>query len=342
MVDDVKQMANVLYGEIIPSLEDFSDLIGDFKNRREVCEYIRDYYFSSIEHCSYEFKGIPLKSHNMESRWSLFIYEWMLSNDTYQCTGKQLVDLACVLLRLAWNFFSWKRGNMELSKVEMLNVLSIIVVKLANDKRPGTLVSVPTSPSCFSIPEWIFLKGRELLSVNSRYNQHSYLWWIKSCLWYFSLVLIHHKDLPNKWMCNDSHIYSAALHYACGLNDIKALKQCFEVVSPTDNPKEHRYIPHSHLLFMDEVANACGFGLLYNHIVDTHKSKTVKVTFHLSRECVLKSLARFLQKRMNMLPPLMKDQSKPRVFSRLPLDNCLMAICFHKRSTETCREFQMH
>ena len=169
----------------------------------------------------------------MEFRWNQFMYEFLLSSND-QCEGKRLLDLGCVLLRLAWNF-SRRDENIELSNVEMLDVLST-VVKSANDinennnsDRKSTF-SIPARSSSNTRSEWYFLKGKELITMNSnKISVTNRILWLKTCKKLFKSSL-KNQDLLDEWICVDSNIYLAAMYYAFDMNHEKAHKFSRKVV----------------------------------------------------------------------------------------------------------------
>ena len=210
--------------------------------------------------------------HYFMSRWSKGLYKALIAHN-HQPETKRLADFACVLLRLAWNIS--EKDNIELTNADILDLLSMIVVRLSNSDQPSSFKSTLSIPIQVShvYSKWYYMKGKELLCVPCRKNTIAYHIWLKTCKRFFKSALSVHDEYSESVHCS-SNAYLAALYCVGEGNHEKTSKHLIQVeqsaiLGGSTQPELFDY--HS-ILFIDEVAIVCGLHQLLNYSNLTSRS----------------------------------------------------------------------
>ena len=120
----------------------------------------------------------------------------------------QCLNVAVVLLRLAWNISGMRES--ELSNHELLDVLSEVVPKLSGHDAWNS--SSPYNIPFKQFSKWYFIKGVKLLSIQCTEHSAAYCLWVKTCKRYFKSALSM-KDEYSESIHDACHVYLSALYH---------------------------------------------------------------------------------------------------------------------------------
>ena len=125
----------------------------------------------------------------------------------------QFLNLAFASLRLAWNISRMRES--ELSNHEMLDVLSVVVLKLSGHDTRNS--STPYSILFKQCSKWYFIKGLRLLTIYCKEHAAVYCIWVKTCKRYFKSALAIQNEYSES-IHDACHVYLSALYYVSGAN----------------------------------------------------------------------------------------------------------------------------
>ena len=186
----------------------------------------------------------------------------------------QCINLAIASLRLAWNIS--RKTQSELSYHELLDVLSELVLKLSGQDTWNC--QTPYIPSIKQCSKWYFLKGVKLLSTYCTKHSAAFCLWLKTCKRYLKSAL-GIQDEYSESIHDACHVYLSALYYVSGTNQERTIKHLMEAKkgrSFRNSSKPYNIMNYSTLLFVDEVAHACGFCFLFGHVTRYQNALSAK------------------------------------------------------------------
>ena len=280
-------------------------------------QLMQDFLTVDNTYLSTDFNRYIISNHYYNIHWTDRAFRLILSN-SFNSQPRQLLDLASVFLRLAWNVTH--KEVKELSNVEVLDVIGQVVVKLSN----GNLRDYPSHSTLDNVGRWLlFIKGKTLLSSHCIKHTAAYYLQFKTCKRYFKCATNTANTSPS-YLSDMCHLYLSALYYVSTVNKEKALQHC-------NKSNFMRYLDHklecSTLMFVDEVASVCGFLVLYNRYI-LEKSEASEINLSgLSVMCLWACLMSFLSGRKH---PERYYCMKPFIANLLsPFDKCVSAACFN-------------
>ena len=186
----------------------------------------------------------------------------------------QCMNLAMASLRLAWNVS--RKSESELSYHELLDVLSELVLKLSGQDTWNC--QTPYIPPIEQCSKWYFLNGVKLLSTYCKKHSAAFCLWLKTCKRYFKSAL-GIQDEYSESTHDACHVYLSALYYVSGTNQERTIKHLMEAKkgrSFRNSSKPYNIMNYSTLLFVDEVAHACGFCFLFGHVTRYQNALSAK------------------------------------------------------------------
>ena len=226
-----------------------------------------------------------LDNYHKTIHWNANQYNFLTSSRKLG-TDVQLLNLALVSLRLAWNIS--RKGESELSNHELMDVLREVVLKLSgidtcNSSKP---IKIPFR----QCSKWYFIKGVQLLSTHCEKHSAAYCLWMKTCKRFFKSAL-NIQDEYSASIHDACHVYLSALYYVSGTNQEKSIKHCMEAkkIRSFSNFLKPYIMDYSTLLFVDPFAHMCGFFILFDHVSQTQEVLP-KNGFSLDHRCVLSYL----------------------------------------------------
>ena len=322
-----KIIANARISTIPPGLTNLCLEVASIGNY-STTETIRTLLTAQSEWYSFYFINHTTTTHYFLSRWSKKRFYKLLITDTLRSENQRLADLACVLLRLAWNFSCKSEG--ELSNADLLDVMSTVVMRLS---RPN-----PNSRISYSIPlkncsNWYYYEGVKLLSANFEKSSAEYYLWIKTCKRFFkaAINLQHRNCYSSEWIPLLSHAYLAAIYYVSNRNSEKALKHCSGALQRISfqNTSQSQFFYYFSLLLVEEVTQVCGFCFIFSHTAKLQTTRYPEIRMEFS-------LARFLHclsllSKSHQPNPVLNDCPRSNYLpAASPQDMCLYATCWHK------------
>ena len=141
----------------------------------------------------------------MRRCWSKYIFKQLMFHQLRN-GSEQLLDVANVLLRLAWN--ETGEGNDELTKSDFMEVVCELILK--SSKYYLTKVCIPDQPQILC-SKWYFLKGRQLLSRLNKCEWICFCIGIKICKRLFKTAL-EVQDEYSESIYTMTNLYLTALH----------------------------------------------------------------------------------------------------------------------------------
>ena len=162
-----------------------------------------------------------LEHHYSKSKWHRNFFKLLISN-SLRTDKERLMDMGCVLLRLAWNLSS--DHQMELHENEngdipemmykegkMLDILSNVLTELSHG-IPASRGYVPFKPTC---SEWYFVKGKKILQTKTILSSYECLLQIEICKRCFKAAM-NEEFGSNELIIKTSNLYLSALYYVTG------------------------------------------------------------------------------------------------------------------------------
>ena len=295
-------------------------------------EWVVDRIHWSLLHMHSKFSNVMLNQHSHENwlpeRFSMLIALRKVA-PAMQCS-----NLGVVSLRLAWNISRKKES--ELSYHELLDVLSKLVLRLSGQDTWSC--RTPHFAFFKQCSKWYFFRGVRLLSAYCTQISDEFRLWVKTCKLYFKSAL-GIQDEYSESIHDACHVYLSALYYVSGTNQERTIKHLMGAKNGRffDNSSKPYIMDYCTLLFVDEVAQACGFYFLCGHVVHNQEMLSAK-GFNLTTVvlCLIILILRVNNRNSSIEIDRMR-KTKPN--STSPLEICLWTISAHKYCRRTQTDF---
>ena len=141
-------------------------------------------------------------------------------------------------------------------------VLSEVVLELSGHDKWNC--KTPYNIPFKECSKWYFIRGVRLLSIYCKEHSAAYCLWVKTCKRYFKSALSIQVEYSES-IHDVCHVYLAALYHVSGTNQEKTTEHILEAKNGSTfrsflKPQITNY---STLLFVDTVAQVCGFCFLF-------------------------------------------------------------------------------
>ena len=257
-----------------------------------------------------------------KSRWSKHFLKLLISNDMRNDIGTKL-DLACVLLRVAWNLTH--REIQEFTHSDMLEILCEAVVETNQFSKKTSIRRQRNAMPFSTCSKWYYLKGVTTLSSLRDPDSIEFCLGVKTCTKVFKMAL-QTRDEFCKSIYEPANIYLTVLYLIQGQKD-KAVEYCNKLLSittSTHSPAVNyvKSIDCSALLFIDHVAVGYGFSLLCHRVLNRNSKKKSSSKLRCSTDFVIQLISSLLQISRRKRPDtvLSTIETSPGLKSRYPFE----------------------
>ena len=219
--------------------------------------------------------------------WYKNLFKKLIANNLRSPTD-QLLDMANVLLRFAWNISD--PAHKELSRLELMDGVCEMVLKSSTYSN-ATALCIPEQPPN-PCSKWYFLKGRQIMSRLNKHDWINYCIGIKICKRLFKAAFETRDTFWNS-ICRKSLVYLAALYLICQNKEkcLKHGKMALMNIRQVENQSIELHTLHCvDLMFLDVYARLCGIQLLHMYAL---RNSTISQQFTLQPESHTRVSVRF-------------------------------------------------